>query len=140
MKTFKILNWKKNRNECVFYVLTECGKNLVIQEYRDNFTIKINNSDDLKIKVLEFSDDYQYNIPEEQKIKGKKSENEIDKYVLIGNKENINKLLFSIGWSDNNNFHVYKNPLTESLIDELTFIKYQIESEIEDYKKLKENL
>ena len=140
MKTFKILNWKKNRNECVFHVLTECGKKLIVNDYSDNINIELSDVDDLKLKVVEFSEDYQFNIPEEERVKEKKSENEVEKCILVGSIENINKILFSIGWSNTDNFHVYKNPLSESLIDELTFIKHQIEAEIEDYKKLKESI
>ena len=139
MKTFKILNWKKNKNECVFHALTNCGKNLVINDYSDNINIELSDDyEDLKIKVVEFSEDYQYNTPKEKRIKGKKSENEIDKCILVGNEENINKLLFSIGWSNADNIHVYKNPLTENLIDELNAIKWQIEEYLEDIKKLKQ--
>ncbi|WP_439132393.1 hypothetical protein [Polaribacter sp.] len=140
MTTFKILNWKKNRNQCIFQVLTKCGKQLSINDYESNINVEIQDTEELILKVIQFSDDYQFNIPEEKRIKGKKSENEVEKCLIIGNEENVNNLLFSIGWSNISNFHVYKNPLTESLIDELNQIKWQIESEIEDYKKLKENL
>lgn len=137
MKTYNISNWKKNRNECVFHVITNCGKKLMINDYSDNIAIKIEDTEDLKIKVLEFSNDYQYNLPENERIKGKKSDNEIDKCEIIGNEVNVNNLLFSIGWSSKDNFHIYKNPLTESLIDELNQIKWSVEESIEEYKKLK---
>lgn len=140
MATFKILNWKKNRNQCIFQVLTKCGKQLSINDYESNINVEIQDTEELILKVIQFSEDYQFNIPEEKRIKGKKSKDEVEKCLIIGNEENVNNLLFSIGWSNTSNFHVYKNPLTESLIDELTNIRFQIESDIEDYKKLKENL
>ena len=137
MKLFKILSWKKEKGQCVFNVLTECGKTLLVNDYSDSISVNIKETEDLTLKVIEFSDDFQYHLPENERIKGKKSENEIEKCLIIGNKENINNLLFSIGWSNKEKFQVYKNPLTENLIDELNSIKWYIEESIEEFKKLK---
>jgi len=136
MKTKKIISWKKHPHECGFRVITETGESLFIEDYNSSFIIETNDDlDDIIIEQIEFGKDYQYGTPEEERDPNKLDYSHVDKCKIMGSTYKIQSLLYSIGWSNYNKYHVYKEPIIDDLKDEISRLKNSMEELVELLKK-----
>lgn len=128
MNTKKIISWKKHSGECGFRAITDNGENIFIEDYHSKLQIEINDElEDLIIEPIEFGKDYQFDVPEEMKDHNKLDYSYVNECKIKGNTRTIQALLYSIGWSNENNFHRYKEPLIEDLKYEMQWLKNSVE-------------
>lgn len=128
-----ITSWKKHPHECGFHVITKEGNPIFVEDYASSLSINIDDElEQLEIEPLEYGKDYQFDIPEEKKDPNKLDYSHIEKCKISGDSQKIKALLYSIGWSNTNNYHKYKDALIEDVKDEI----YRLKSTIEDLTEL----
>ena len=124
----KIISWRKNSHEIGFNAIVGNGECVFIEDHNTSMEIEVNDElTELTVEPIEFQKDYQWDVPEEKRDANKLDYSHVSKCKISGDSDQVNRLLYSIGWSNVQQHHYYKSPIVEDLKDEINNLKFAME-------------